>query len=245
MARYNVRNLHEPVEEEWFSWAVLSAGRPSPLIVDVGAAIGYYSLLAKRINPKARVHAFEPLAEHRAFLLQNAQLNGLPPEAIQVHVEAVTATVATALLVEQDYGSRLTPEPTGGRSLASWLLRLILGAAWECGRREDSSGDRSQTRVPTTTLDAFQARLGTAIDVVKIDVQGEELNVLQGATNCLAGGLAGHWIVGTHGPQVHDACVSVFEKHGFLLEFAQSEVEGQPDGLIVARARPSVRLRAV
>jgi len=48
-----------------------------PLIVDVGAAEGYYAVGLARRNPKARVIAFEMEEKGRAKLAEMAQLNGI------------------------------------------------------------------------------------------------------------------------------------------------------------------------
>ena len=48
-----------------------------PLIVDVGAAEGYYAIGLARLNPKARVIAFEMEETGRAALREMAKLNGI------------------------------------------------------------------------------------------------------------------------------------------------------------------------
>ena len=45
------------------------------VLMDVGAHYGYFSVFAKRTNPKTSVHAFEPGANHRAILNHNLDIN--------------------------------------------------------------------------------------------------------------------------------------------------------------------------
>jgi FkbM family methyltransferase len=57
------------------------------VIVDVGANIGVYALVAKTASPRARVLAFEPVARHCEYLERNCHLNRL-----DVHVERVAVS---------------------------------------------------------------------------------------------------------------------------------------------------------
>lgn len=70
-------NLHEPVEEEWLLKVLNSYDRTDPVFLDVGAAVGYYSILVKKKWPEATVIAVEPLPEHIEALHCNASLNSL------------------------------------------------------------------------------------------------------------------------------------------------------------------------
>ena len=58
--------------------AVTDTVKPGMTIIDIGAHIGYYSLLfAKCVGPSGRVFAFEPLPGNFALLQKNLQLNNL------------------------------------------------------------------------------------------------------------------------------------------------------------------------
>src|SRR6266536_4427969 len=54
-----------------------ACARQLPLIVDVGAAEGYYAIGLTRRNPNARVIAFEMEEKGRAALRRMADLNGI------------------------------------------------------------------------------------------------------------------------------------------------------------------------
>jgi FkbM family methyltransferase len=127
--------------------------RPGSVVYDVGANIGFFSLIAGRLG--ATVHAFEPVPENVIAIRENAALNDL---LIEVHETAVA-----------DYDGRSTVSLPDE---ASWSHLTDLGEHPDATRTID---------VAVTTLDAF----GGAPDVVKIDVEGYEVEVLKGMTGLL------------------------------------------------------------
>jgi FkbM family methyltransferase len=89
--RYQKRNVHEAREEDIFAELI----RQLPVdgcYLNIGCAIGYYQLLAKRLAPALTIHAVEPLAQHRAFVAENIRLNGFDPTAFTIHEQAVGTT---------------------------------------------------------------------------------------------------------------------------------------------------------
>ena len=66
---------YEPVETK----LILELVKPGAAILDIGANIGYYSLLfAKLIGPSVQVYAFEPDPYSYDLLQQNILENGYP-----------------------------------------------------------------------------------------------------------------------------------------------------------------------
>lgn len=122
---------------------------------DVGAYIGYYTLLFAKYAREA--HAFEPLPANLAVLRENVRLNGL--ENVSIHPVAVAEREGAVRI-----GASL-----GSDSMAS-------------ARRADAP---TRLDVPTTSLDAFCAASGASPDLVKIDVEGLELEVLRGMRGVL------------------------------------------------------------
>jgi FkbM family methyltransferase len=145
--------------------------RPGMTFVDVGANIGYYTLLAARaVGAQGRVHAFEPNAAVRQRLETNVALNQLGN--IQVHGQAV----ARASGEVRFYASAL-PENDGISSIFPGDGRASEGAV-----------------VPAVSLDDFEGRLtsggGRPIDLLKIDVEGAEIEVFEGGRRVLGAGRA-------------------------------------------------------
>jgi FkbM family methyltransferase len=150
------------------SLELLELLRPFPpgVIHDIGANVGTWTLLAKAIFPQAAVDAFEPLDEAAtAFQRQTARLSdvrlhrlALGPHAGEVDLEVTDFADATSVL----------PLSEDGRSTF----------------QVDSKGRR---RVPMATLDGLVASgAARAPDLLKLDVQGYELEVLKGADQALA-----------------------------------------------------------
>jgi FkbM family methyltransferase len=137
--------------------------RPGDVIFDVGAHVGWFSLVLDRLTPEGvRIYAFEPDPVNHAFLRENVELNGAG-KVIPVRV-ALSDREGTARL------HRYHPKNLGRHS----LLAL-----------PDGAGD---VEVATTTLDRFRAREGLARRpprLVKIDVEGYEAFVLEGARETL------------------------------------------------------------
>jgi FkbM family methyltransferase len=140
--------------------------RPGMVVVDVGANIGYYTLqAASRVGSSGRVHAFEPVAATYARLVRNIRLNGL----------------ANVVALQSAVGSRRGRERiflADGSNTAS--SRLSGPPPNPTGRTED---------VEIGTLDDYVAgRRIPRVDIVKIDVEGHELAVLQGMERLLVHG---------------------------------------------------------
>ena len=138
---------------------VCSAGAT---VIDVGANIGLYSVIAaRRIGDSGTVYAFEPVPENIAFLRKNLELNGVRD---RVAVQEVAVGEADGeleiFLSDRQIGTHSAAKATvgGGESL----------------------------RVPMRSVDAFVASSGISrIDVVKVDVEGYDGQVLQGALQTL------------------------------------------------------------
>jgi FkbM family methyltransferase len=183
--------------------ALVRSVRAGDHVWDVGSNIGYLALVAARIvGPGGRVVAIEPDACCAAAIRANAALNGLA--AIEVLEAAATDRSGVAdLVVVRD---RL------------WTRLASVGDHHEGERR---------VAVRTVALDDLE---GPPPTVVKIDVEGAELDVLAGMTRllrdarplvicemhgrnaefCAAMDAAGYSVANLDGPEpVHEAGVNV------------------------------------
>jgi FkbM family methyltransferase len=202
-ARYRTTNLHEPIEEAWFHR--LTQGSGAFRFADIGAGIGYYAILLKRLRPSAEVFCFEPLRLHAEYLARNLRLNDIEAAAVQIVQHAVCDRVGRQAFHEEDFGSRLIQECEGTSSV-----------------------------VDTTTLEDVVEGATGPLDLVKIDVQGEERRVIAGAGRARTQIRA--WIVGTHSLELHRECLADMRGSGFSILFDDPAPAQQPDGLIVAVA---------
>jgi FkbM family methyltransferase len=140
---------------------------PGDVVFDVGAEIGFFSVLAAVLSRGGAVFAFEPNPENLEVLHQTAKMNS------DLHLTIVPKAVGDGCRRAEF----LTYSRRPGVENASLLGRLPEAAA--C----DPSGDR--VPVDMTDLDAFSAGCGLLPAVVKIDVEGAEGLVLKGMSGLL------------------------------------------------------------
>ena len=102
--RYNRLNVHEAEEEQIFI-DLIHAIPAEGCFVNIGAAIGYYPLLAKLLAPTLSIYAIEPLQRHRKFFDENIILNGFSPADFIIYKEPIASSDGTAMFVDNGYGS--------------------------------------------------------------------------------------------------------------------------------------------
>ena len=126
--------------------------RPGMTVVDIGANIGAHALrFARLTGPAGKVVAFEPTDFAYAKLTRNVSLNDMPQ----------VTTVKLAL-------SDATREPQ----------QIDLRSSW----RTDNSRNDGMSTVGFDRLDDWAERNGLGrIDVIKVDVEGNEFPLIMGA----------------------------------------------------------------
>ncbi len=107
-ARYRKRNVHEAEEEDIFV-DLIRRLPPDGCYVDVGAAIGYYLILGRKLAPRLEIHGVEPLERHQRLLRENLALNGLTEGDFTIHPEALTSSEGSEVFMDRGYSSRLAP----------------------------------------------------------------------------------------------------------------------------------------
>jgi FkbM family methyltransferase len=141
---------------------VQSLLRPGMTFIDVGANIGYYTLIAARlVGETGLVHCFEPNDPMRLKLEANIRRNGFGN--VVVHAEAV---------------ARETGEVE------------FYASTWDANQGTSSilpgSGRGAMQKVRSVSLDDFVASLaGRRVDLVKMDIEGAELIAIEGGRRVL------------------------------------------------------------
>ena len=135
--------------------------RNGSIAVDVGAHIGYYSLLLSRlVGPTGQVYSFEPVPPNFSFLTENLKMNGC------ANVEAVNRAVLdrqTQIRVDLPEGD---PLPIG----------VSFADASQAG----------SVKVETVSLDEYLLARTLKVDFLKVDAECAEDMVLTGARRLIA-----------------------------------------------------------
>lgn len=150
---------YEPYETQ----LILRQTRPGDVVVDVGANIGYYTvILADKVGKTGKVYAFEPDKTNFEILKQNIEVNNLK------NVELINAAVGSKVGKLKLHKSK---ENLGDHK----LYKTPLGSA-------ASPLDEGET-VKIIKLDDY---IKEPINLMKVDTQGWEPEVIEGAKNIIS-----------------------------------------------------------
>lgn len=146
----------EPVQTKLF----LETLKEGNLVLDIGANVGYYTILASSIvGKKGIVYAFEPDPGNIALLQKNIALNN-----------CTNVVVVEKALGDKNEESQLAIDPgnPGESKLAT-------------------HSNKNTISIQTITLDSFVKKYNIShIDVIKIDIEGAELLALSGGKESLS-----------------------------------------------------------
>ena len=135
--------------------------QPNDVFLDVGANIGYFSLLAAIHQPSAKIISFEPVTTVFKLFEENISLNNVS------NITTINAAVGEKDDEREIYIS--TEDNTGMSSLQ---------------KPENYSGKKE--RVKVIEIDSWFRSSGLSkIDLVKIDIEGSELSALKGMNDAL------------------------------------------------------------
>jgi FkbM family methyltransferase len=174
--RYGMQIVIDPYGDRGVEASILTTGayeegtlgvmqsvlRPGDRFLDIGANVGLMSLVAAgAVGPKGRVDSFEPLPEIGELLASSVDINHL--SNVHVHPFALGSEPTTLTM---------SRHPEINRGSASLSLK---------------GSEESQVQIRIETLDAFeQATKAQPPAMLKIDVEGWELEVLKGAIGTLS-----------------------------------------------------------
>jgi FkbM family methyltransferase len=190
---------------------------PGDVCIDVGANVGYYTLLASRlVGPAGHVYALEPAPSAFIRLNDNLALNG---------VSNVTA-LATAAGAEEGHADLYSGSGNVGMSSIRHAHET-----W------------TATRVTVRPLPALVDPSELArVRLVKIDVEGFEVEVLRGLEPAFARGFAPAFIVELHTHRAPEAApfIDAFARRHGLTAYRLAHARGAP-----RRVPPFAQLRLV
>ncbi len=133
--------------------------RPGMTVYDIGANVGFHALsAARRVGPAAKVICFEPLAENVKRIEHNAASNNL------TNIQVVASALGSS---EGEAAFWTSAQPTWGK-LAS------------VGKKPDKFATEVKVRIHRLDSIVDELKL-PAPELIKMDVEGAELDVLDGA----------------------------------------------------------------
>lgn len=132
--------------------------------LDIGANVGYHTLLVAALNPDITVHAFEPVSRIFKLLARNVQLNGF--DNVVLHRRGLSNAPGGATIH--------VPRQHGMLPLQASLLAY------------PGHDDIDEEAVEVSTVDSVVDECGVPrVDLMKIDVEGAEHLVIAGAESTL------------------------------------------------------------
>lgn len=146
---------------------ILRAADQTDCFFDIGANVGYYSfLVAVSTGQSIPCYAFEPVSDVNSRLVMGIQANNL-----EESVHALRLAVGPA---EEEVTISINRYGSGGNA-------IISGSSFADERMESGFSEK----IPSVTLDGFlrQNDLNPSNGLVKIDVEGYETQILDGAAD--------------------------------------------------------------
>lgn len=144
----------------------IAKGNRPQIIYDIGANIGTWTILAKACLPDSIIHAFEPLLMHHEPFVN--MLHDVPD--VTLHKVALGSR------------SEVLNMNVTSFSDASSLLEITEATVEHFGVTRDR-----KEKVTVFSLDEYVATTQLPLpDIIKLDIQGYELEAMRGAEKCLA-----------------------------------------------------------
>jgi FkbM family methyltransferase len=150
-------NGYEPAVSELIAKLIPN----SKVYADVGANIGYFSVLPAVLNPSCKIFYFEMDVSIRRLLLKNIALNHIAPDQI---------TIVNAAIGDKEIEVEYTPHPFS-------FLAIVAN--------ESTDSYDIKLKSQTISLDNYFLQQGVTPDLIKIDIDGAEMAALRGMARIL------------------------------------------------------------
>jgi FkbM family methyltransferase len=191
--------------------------RPGDVVADIGSNIGYYALQeARLVGDQGKVYAIEPAPENAELLRRNVELNGYQNvEIFQLALGNENGTKPFYLSRKRNWSSMIT-------------------------RDEAASTIIGQIPVQEATFDGFFSKIGQYPSFIRMDVEGYEVEIIEGMHEFLEGDRDLRILMEVHpdrGPEIR-SMFKTLEEHGFQCKAVVNEpdapellIRGEPEFL--------------
>lgn len=177
--------------------------RESQVFLDVGANIGYYSLLAAALNAELNIYSFEPAPAVYAYLKKNIEINNFNVQAEQKAISDKAGHLEFFVSRNPKYVDIADEHLTSTGSFDK--------------QQADRTSLLETIQVETMTLDDYVVQNNiTWIDVIKLDTEATEHLVLAGAQHVLKD-LKPIIFCEVLPGKVEREIEAAFKKHGYLM----------------------------
>jgi FkbM family methyltransferase len=196
---------YEYSKQKAFSAAI----KPGDVVYDLGANVGFYSLLASVIvGPEGHVFSFEPVPRNLTFLRKHLELN----RVINCSVMEVAC------------------------SYSDGTAKFDLGPNSSMGHLTGDS--QNAIIVRTIALDSMiTSGLISPPNVIKCDIEGGEYDALRGASEILIKHSPTIFLA-THGREVHERCCTLLTELHYQLTPIDDLPINQTSEILATRQQP-------
>ena len=162
---------------------VLQEASTGSRILDVGGNIGYFTLLSAAHGPAVKIDTFEPNAKNRLRLCESLHLNHWHSE--------YDSPIQSGITNEEQPQVNLYPYGVGSQE---GLFHFEEHPNPGMGKFTNRPANDNSTSFRVISLDSFAKERGwfdshPDIAILKVDVEGSEYSVIEGAKELLASGL--------------------------------------------------------
>jgi len=171
--------------------------KQNDIVVDIGANIGYYTLLfSKLVGKEGMVFAFEPAFRNYSLLKKNVELNSL--KNVKIEKKAISNVNGKTKLHQ-----------------SIWEGKKYLGNYW-LGQPLDKEGEE----IEMINLDTYFQNFTKKINFIKIDIEGSELPIFRNVSDEIFQKVDS-WLIEYHS-QTKEGQIdldSIFREHGYFTKW--------------------------
>ena len=173
------------------------------VILDAGANVGFFSLWAAKRWPKARVVAVEPHPGTFIDLKANVDANNLSDRITLIRAALSSSQGVGSLQLHDEHNMAILQE---------------------CGDATDVHLS-SASEVILETMDGLAKRLDVVFEVAKIDVEGAEVDVLNGGGPAIL--KIKSLAIEAHSPDLDSSCRQFMANNGFEVQALRGLLHGR------------------
>lgn len=198
--------------------------KPGDCVFDIGANIGLFALFLNQVQPNLKIFSFEPIPDTFAVLSENINLHSLAGVSLFNYGISSENNPAKTFTFYPNMAGNSTTKPDDTIADQNDILQRDGNEETVENLYEHFFADSKQIKCELKTLSSVIEELEIdSIDLLKIDVEGEEYEVFRGIE-------AKHWstikqIIG----EIHDKAgrvekvKNILSQHGFKITLEKRE----------------------